>query len=405
MWRQALEHRLAGRARILLLALAALFLLSAAPARADSCVHHFTYEGQKLYIRYPSSKHVVGRRTVYSDSSCQTKAAGHCCTIIGGGGYALASSRDAAWNICKANNRYTVTDVGGPSGASGREYACNISGELAGSGNSPSKRSVRLGYGKGSNATEALAVCRSRYPATAYVAPHSNVDPFSGQTNVVANTWRCLATWGSSSGSSWGGGGRGQVPKLPLTGLELNAVDGMNSGIQFSRLSNYGIGDPRVFEMGFLDAVDVWSNIGNGYSVCFPQVGRIVFLDAATSPRSLLNIEYTVHNLKTCAELDRAGTVVLVEHVDSQTAPASTGARRPGTDDSIADARNTPDCDVTTRVYLRLRDAPWGRILAIIPPGRELRAQARTNSWFKVAYAGRTGWSAAWLVDSAGSCG
>ena len=121
----------------------------------------------------------------------------------------------------------------------------------------------------------------------------------------------------------------GFTANLPLDGLRLHAFDGMNNGIQFRRLDNCGVGDPAVFEMGFLDAVDIWSNVGSGYSVCFPEKGRIVFLDAATSPRTLMEIEYFIEDDRTCAAMDRAGTMVLVETADTTATPVES-TRRPG---------------------------------------------------------------------------
>ena len=177
----------------------------------------------------------------------------------------------------------------------------------------------------------------------------------------------------------------------------------MNSGIQFRRLDNCGIGDPAVFEMGFLDAVDIWSNVGSGYSVCFPRKGRIVFLDAAASPRTLAYPSFHHEESWTCSTMSIAGTMVLVEAAD---APATQvqPTRRPGTDDSIDDAIDLESCSITTLVNLRLRDAPWGKIADVIPADSEVPALARTRSWFKVTFEETEGWSAAWLTKTDGEC-
>ena len=174
----------------------------------------------------------------------------------------------------------------------------------------------------------------------------------------------------------------------------------------FNRLDNCGVGDPAVIEMGFLDAVDIWSDVGSGYSVCFPQSGRIVFLDAATAPRSLIFPDYN-HDGWTCASMGIAGTMVLVDPPAGTVAQRSTAApaRRPGTDDSVDDAIELENCLVTPRFNLRLRAAPWDTILDVIPRDTEVPAMARTQSWFNVTYLTRQdGWSAAWLVDRHGDC-
>ena len=96
------------------------------------------------------------------------------------------------------------------------------------------------------------------------------------------------------------------------TGLLVSAVYGLRSGIQCRRVDAAGVGNQSVKDLGVLDAVDVWGNIGLGYELCFPQLGRIIFLDAATSPRSVIDIKYGIRDGFTCASMDRAGTVVLV---------------------------------------------------------------------------------------------
>ena len=210
------------------------------------------------------------------------------------------------------------------------------------------------------------------------------------------------------------GGGRGSGGTshcgtgidLPLTGLRLHAYDGMDSGIQFRRLDHCGVGIKSVVDMGFLDAVDIWSNVGSGYDVCFPQIGRIVFLDAASSPRSVVYPEYRFDDGWTCSSMDRAGTMVLVKaptDIATQTSTTTT-TRRPGTNDSIDDAIDLEDCAVTPRVNLRLRAAPWGKILDVVPRDTEVAAKARTKSWFNVTHIEQEGWSAAWLADSEGGC-
>ena len=169
---------------------------------------------------------------------------------------------------------------------------------------------------------------------------------------------------------------------LPLSGLQLNAIDGLNSGIQFRRLDAGGIGIQEVLDMGFIDAVDVWGNVGSGFSVCFPQAGphRLPRCRhfASHIDREIDNV---IDDGGPCAAMDRAGTMVLVSGSGSGTAQATTitTTRRPGTDDSIADAIPLEGCTVTTLVNLRLREEPWGVILDVIPrDSRVARSSAHT---------------------------
>ena len=227
--------------------------------------------------------------------------------------------------------------------------------------------------------------------------------------------WRCVTGGGGSSGSGGTGAfqleqlGFRDIPNLPLTGLKVRAHDGAGSGIEFRRLTQFYIGVQSVLDMGVLDAVDVWSHIGSGYEVCFPgHAGAVVFLDAATSPRSVIQLDAYSADGFTCATSDRAGTLVLVEpEAGASAQPAAVSqpvTRRAGTNDDIDTAIALENCTITPRYNLRLRAAPWGRILAVIPTGTVLVAQARTQSWFNVTHVEQEGWSAGWLVDSEGDC-
>lgn len=101
------------------------------------------------------------------------------------------------------------------------------------------------------------------------------------------------------------------------TDLRLSAVDGLRSGIQFQRVGPDGVGNQSVIDLGLLDAVDVWANIGNGYEVCFPQQGYIVFIDTTPIPRRPpeLGEPYTSDGY-TCASYTRAGIVVLLSRLE-----------------------------------------------------------------------------------------
>jgi len=194
-----------------------------------------------------------------------------------------------------------------------------------------------------------------------------------------------------------------EIPVLTLTGLRLHAFDGMNSGIVFH--SHYAIGIAEVIDMGFLDAVDVWSNIGSGFSVCFPQIGRIVFLDAATSPRAILFPEYRHEDGYTCASMTIAGTMVLVKTDEEPVAtPAPIPTIDPATFNDIADAIELEGCTVTPRVNLVLRQVPWAIYCDIVQADSPVPAKARTDSWFNVAYDGNEGWIAVWFVNTDGDC-
>lgn len=346
------------------------------------------------YVRFPSSNFISGPHPLYADASCQTSHPPLPIVEHFEPGAVHTSSANKAWSICDANISQPIQRV--LRVASADVFRCLVSGEGE---NKPKQRRATLGHRINfPDAESALAACQAFWPAT------NEVIPFG----PAGDDWECNYVWyetsggGRSGGSS--GGGRPAPPLLPLTGLRLDAFDGMGSGIEFKRIDHYGVGVAEVINMGFLDAVDVWSHVGRGFSVCFPQAGHIVFLDATTAPRTLMDVENVLVDGFTCAAMDRAGTMVLVQQGAPATAPPATPTRRPGTNDSVDDAIALEDCTITTLVNLRIREAPWGKFLAVIPANTEVPATARTKSWFNVAYEEWEGWSAAWLVHSDGGC-
>lgn len=332
-----------------------LLLLLGMPMTARAgCIAHTAGE---LYLNMPASGYLFGSYTPYSDSSCANEIETD--TYHGfSDGIVQAASSDRALSLCEAHGpeeEYTASRwVYDASNIWFCGPVQNSSGAGA-DGTRVSRRLIEVVVGRDADGSISTAIFTSR-------------------------------------------------DNLPLSGLKRRAFDGMNSGIQFRRLNNCGVGDPAIFEMGFLDAVDVWSNVGSGYSVCFPQPGRIVFLDAATSPRTLTEVENVIDEGQPCAAMDRAGTMVLVKGDGDSREQAPSAARRPGTDDSIDDAIELENCVVTPRVNLRLRGAPWGKILDVIQRDTELPAIARTRSWFMVTFEDTEGWSAAWLASATGDC-
>ena len=182
---------------------------------------------------------------------------------------------------------------------------------------------------------------------------------------------------------------------LVARGYRLSATYGLDSGVQFQRLGENGIGIQSVMNMGFIDAIDVWGYVEQGVEVCFPQSGSIAFLDATTSPRRVAAINWYVDGVYTCAYLEKPGTVVLVESLPTDLAAAATAAA----------VQTLQDCRVTTTTVLNFREGPGGDSLNIaIPYNVTLTALQRTSGWIKVDYHGTQGWISADYVTTQGNC-
>ena len=96
------------------------------------------------------------------------------------------------------------------------------------------------------------------------------------------------------------------------TGATFGATFGLDSGVHFRQLDGAGIGVQSIIDAGYLEAFDVWGYVEQGVEVCFPQVGRVVFLDANTSPRAIVPLTSTVANGQTCVSIDSPGSLVLL---------------------------------------------------------------------------------------------
>ena len=197
------------------------------------------------------------------------------------------------------------------------------------------------------------------------------------------------------------------TPLPPRTCEELPesvTVSGDGVGEQCRVITNAeGVGNDDIVEAGFLSALDVWSYLGRGVTVCFAQAGEIVLLDASTAPRAPYALDSETRNGETCAFIDRPGTVVLM----SSDAPLLTTLPRLTTTRGLT-ATSTEtvwtDCMVTATHNLNLREAPAGTIIGFVLHGWRLTAWQRRAGWYQVDALGVTGWISADYVTTDGDC-
>ncbi len=96
------------------------------------------------------------------------------------------------------------------------------------------------------------------------------------------------------------------------TGMTFEAAYGLDSGVHFRQLDGGGIGVQSIIDAGPLAALDVYGYVEQGVEICFPQIGRVVFLDARTMPRAIMNLDATVRDGMTCVSLNSPGSLVLL---------------------------------------------------------------------------------------------
>ena len=192
---------------------------------------------------------------------------------------------------------------------------------------------------------------------------------------------------------------------------------------QCKQVGAAGVGNAELIAQGLRDAVDIWNIIENDVLVCFRQPGALKFLDAATSPRAVMDLQAQMLDGLTCGVISGAGTVVLMESSEhSATAPATSlspnalapASIEPASDAApetqpqltFPDARPLVDCPVTTGDILNMRQGPGLSypILREIPYQTRLTASQRAGEWYMVDYAGESGWIFFKLVSRHGSC-
>ena len=96
------------------------------------------------------------------------------------------------------------------------------------------------------------------------------------------------------------------------TGVTISAAYGLGSGVHFRQLDGAGIGVQSIIDAGPLAALDVYGYAEQGVDICFPHVGRVIFLDAATIPRAIIPLPARVADGATCVSIDRPGSLVLL---------------------------------------------------------------------------------------------
>ncbi len=179
-------------------------------------------------------------------------------------------------------------------------------------------------------------------------------------------------------------------------GIEVN---NWVEGAQGQRVDAQGVGNQAIIDQGLLDAIDMWGYITPGIEVCFAQHGRMMLLDAAYSPRQAIPLAAYQRDGMTCASIDRAGTVVLLQ---SAAPLPEEPIQMPNHDAAPPQLTN---CMVQLLYPLNFRAAPAGRIMQVLPAQIRLSVLDYRQGWYQVDFYGQEGWVSADYVQAQGDCG
>ena len=183
-------------------------------------------------------------------------------------------------------------------------------------------------------------------------------------------------------------------------GIYIYATYGLKSGVQCQQIDASGIGIQSIIDAGFVKAVDIWSYVEQGVQVCFDGAGPVLFLDAATVPRTIRAIDSFIIDSKTCTSIWGAGSIVL-QNPQSNASDWLAATAQPL---AVPIVTPTPICMTTATAAVNVRDAPNGNRIGGVFPDETLRALGSVNGWYQVDYAGRSGWISADYVTLRGQC-
>jgi len=209
----------------------------------------------------------------------------------------------------------------------------------------------------------------------------------------------------------------GYEPPRPPTCTELNdavvtAAQGLDKGVQCRDVTAAGVGNQTVYDAGFIAAVDLWGDLGPGVEICFPQIGALMFLDAAEAPRVARSLASSGVNGMTCASVNRAGMVVLVRGQPTTTAaPAVVSEPEPAPEpepepEAVASEPMVDGCPIHTTGHINFRAEPSldAEKLGVVRRGTTVGAISRIWGWYQINFLGRTGWIGGKYVDNIGDC-
>lgn len=195
-----------------------------------------------------------------------------------------------------------------------------------------------------------------------------------------------------------------------LTDAVVTAAQGLDSGVQCRDVSAAGVGNQTVYDAGFIAAVDIWGDLGPGVEICFPQIGALMFLDAAAAPRVASSLASYGVGGSTCASLNRAGMVVLVQGQPITTAPPAVAAEpepAPVAEPAVVVSEPMVDgCPIRMTGHINFRAEPSleAEKLGVVPRGSTVGAISRIWGWYQINHQGRTGWIGGKYVDNIGNC-
>ena len=255
---------------------------------------------------------------------------------------------------------------------------------------------------------DAFVVFEHPTPTPTYTPVIVGAGPLSTATREGGN--------GSGAGGMPGATPRADPTRRPIptqdhTCLPAGAtVTTKSPWIHACEVDAAGVGVQWIIDAGYISAIDVWSPLAVDAEVCFAGTGSLLLLDAAFAPRTVLPWPSYAWAGKTCARLDRAGTLLLMPGAPTFVLTA-TATRSPTATatlawdpymiaDSLESMISLENCHVSSLYILNLRELPAGPIMRWFIG--MANALARTPNCFQIVDNGELGWISAHYVTTQG---
>ena len=188
-------------------------------------------------------------------------------------------------------------------------------------------------------------------------------------------------------------------------------VTGYPSATQCQTVDEAGIGQMAVINRGVIDAVDIWNFTPSLVEVCIRGDGWLVLLNAAYSPRRVMELAHFHRDGKTCGIIDRAGTVALLTRGPAAAVtpePAQPQTQIQPEQPTLPTFEPIPlaDCQIKLVETLYLRAEPAGEIIGIVWLNSEVPAFEINGYWYKIEFEGVTGYVSRYYREVLrGGCG
>ena len=192
-----------------------------------------------------------------------------------------------------------------------------------------------------------------------------------------------------------GQGGRVDCP-ADTRRPERITVDPQPYGMNIRCVTDAEVGRQDMIDSGIINAVDIWGLVPAAVQVCFQDSGRVMFLDASTSPRTLSQPDIFLVEGFICVRIPGAGMLVLLAHTEASSPPP--------VEQTVARTACTVIITTAT-VYLRNGPGTEHHANGALVKGSTWNVRKLVDGYYEIVLVeGSRGWISAMYTEPVGTC-